>query len=95
MVQAPPALDPSLLNVLLIANVNIQNAIIGQGINNFDAFWSLKDDDIRLLCANIQSLVALLLTLLLVVADKSIDSHTRVIVRILISDAFKNALLLC
>jgi hypothetical protein len=50
----PPALDPYLHNVWFIADINARNAIIGQGINNFDAFRSLKDDDIRLLCANIR-----------------------------------------
>jgi hypothetical protein len=34
----PPALDQYLQNVLLIADINVRNAIIGQGINNFDAF---------------------------------------------------------
>jgi hypothetical protein len=54
MAQVPPALDPYLQNVLLIADINVRNAILGQGINDFNAFRSLKDDDIRLLCANIR-----------------------------------------
>jgi hypothetical protein len=55
MAQAPPAVFvPYLQNVLLIADINVCNAIVGQGINDLDAFWSLKDEDIRFLCANIR-----------------------------------------
>jgi hypothetical protein len=35
-------------------DANVRNAIIAQGITGFDSFRSLKDEDIRHLCANIR-----------------------------------------
>jgi hypothetical protein len=42
-----------LQNVLLIVDLPVQNAIIAQGINDFDALRTLKDEDMRQLCINL------------------------------------------